>query len=222
MSWQVALILDGETDPGNWIGQMPVWAVATLARRDSAAKLREDWESLWEPEHALTLLNSTVDDNPAESLLDLVPTLEEHHPSMMCVRIFGITDSEPVRLAMASLGYRPISENTGSSIGFARPISEMPDVSELILDAKGWQTADDVFDSFFCAVGAPSWHGRNFNALNDSIATGNINKTGVPYRLVIHNARGMGKNAAVLAGQLDDLIRELQGRGCPVEMRIEQ
>jgi RNAse (barnase) inhibitor barstar len=60
-------------------------------------------------------------------------------------------------------------------------------MTELILDGSTWTNNDDVYDAFFRAVGAPSWHGRNFNALNDSIATGSINKVEVPYTLVIAN-----------------------------------
>jgi hypothetical protein len=48
-------------------------------------------------------------------------------------------------------------------------------MKELILNGAEWKTQDDVYDSFFRAVGAPEWHGRNFNALRDSIATGSIN-----------------------------------------------
>lgn len=40
---------------------------------------------------------------------------------------------------------------------------------------------------FFQVVGAPAWHGRNFNALRDSIETGQINAVEVPYRIVIKN-----------------------------------
>jgi Barstar (barnase inhibitor) len=222
MGWQVALILDTKSDPGAWIGRMPVWAVTTVARRDSAAGLRADWESLWAPEHALTLLSSSAYDDPAETLLALVPTLEGHHPFMTCVRVLGIADSDSERRAMASMGYKSISRNSGSSIGFAKPISELSDVPEFALDAAAWQTRDDVFDSFFRAVDAPPWHGRNFNALNDSIGTGNINKTEVPYRIIICNAASMSDVAALFVRDFEDLVRDLQAGGCPVEMQVRQ
>lgn len=60
-------------------------------------------------------------------------------------------------------------------------------MKELMLDGAGWSTKDDVYNAFFHAVGAPEWHGRNFNALNDSIANGSINKVEVPYTLVLIN-----------------------------------
>ncbi len=46
---------------------------------------------------------------------------------------------------------------------------------------------DDFYDAFFAAVGAPIWHGRNRDALNDSISTGGINEVEIPYRLEVVN-----------------------------------
>jgi hypothetical protein len=222
MGWQVALILDDETDPRTLLGQMPVWALSTASREESAIKLRQDWDGLWAQEHALTLIDSSIGDDSVQGLLELIPRLEEHLPAMACVRVFGAHDPEPLKQVMASLGYAPTSRDAESGVGFARPISDLTDVPELVLNAADWQSADDVYSGFFRAVGAPSWHGRNFNALNDSIATGNINKTDVPYRIVIRNATSMGSGAAMFVDDFEDLVGEIQGRGCPVEMRIEQ
>lgn len=94
-------------------------------------------------------------------------------------------------------------------------------MKELILDGAHWKTPDDVFDSFFKAVGAPSWHGRNFNALNDSIAGGQINEVEVPYRLVIQNYDSIDAEALKMANDFIGLIREIGARGCPVGIRID-
>jgi RNAse (barnase) inhibitor barstar len=94
-------------------------------------------------------------------------------------------------------------------------------VKELILDGATWKSPDDVYDSFFRAVGAPSWHGRNFNALIDSIATGSINEVEVPYRLVIRNYGAIGAGARKMAGDFVDLMQHLAAEGCPVEIQVE-
>jgi RNAse (barnase) inhibitor barstar len=75
--------------------------------------------------------------------------------------------------------------------------------------------------AFFRAVGAPEWHGRNFNALNDSIANGSINEVEVPYRLVLKNYNLISGEAKKRANDFVDLIREIAARGCPVEVRID-
>lgn len=95
-------------------------------------------------------------------------------------------------------------------------------MKELVLNAAEWNTSDDVYDGFFKAVGAPAWHGRNFNALNDSIANGNINEVEVPYRLVIRNYDLMGSEAKKMADDFIDLIHEIAARGCPVEIRADK
>ena len=92
---------------------------------------------------------------------------------------------------------------------------------ELILDGATWNSKDDVYDSFFGVVGAPSWHGRNFDALNDSIAAGSINDIEVPYRLIIRNFDLVGTGAREIASDFVNLIRELATRGIPVEVVVQ-
>jgi len=92
---------------------------------------------------------------------------------------------------------------------------------ELILDASEWRTKDDVYDAFFAAVGAPKWHGRNLDALNDSIGTGQINDIEVPYRVVITNYGKISGAALRMTDLLAELLQELGARGVPVEVRVE-
>lgn len=96
----------------------------------------------------------------------------------------------------------------------------MADMKELLLDGSSWKTSDDVYDAFFAAVGAPVWHGRNFNALNDSIAAGSINAIEVPYRIVITNFDLISGKAIGMAKDFTDLILEIAGRGCLVEIEL--
>jgi RNAse (barnase) inhibitor barstar len=95
-------------------------------------------------------------------------------------------------------------------------------MKELVLDGSTWQTRDDVYDAFFKAVGAPDWHGRNFDALNDSIAAGDINKIEVPYRLIIRHYDSIGEGAMKMTNDFVDLIREIGARGFPVEIVVEK
>jgi RNAse (barnase) inhibitor barstar len=92
---------------------------------------------------------------------------------------------------------------------------------ELILNAADWATRDDVYDAFFRAVGAPEWHGRNLDALADSIRGGSINQVEVPYRLVIRSYEGVGPDAKPMVDSLINLVHELGVEGCPVEIRVE-
>lgn len=91
---------------------------------------------------------------------------------------------------------------------------------ELLLDARRWRSRDDVYNSFFQAVGAPEWHGRNFDALRDSIATGSINEIEVPYRLVVEHYHAADSGAIPMAEDFFSLIRELEADGVPVSLEI--
>ena len=94
-------------------------------------------------------------------------------------------------------------------------------MKELVLDAAKWRSEDDVYDAFFRAVGAPDWHGRNFNALRDSIKGGRINDVEVPYRLIIQNYGALGSGAKKMVDDFVDLIHELAVDGCAVEVRVD-
>lgn len=93
---------------------------------------------------------------------------------------------------------------------------------ELIMHSPQWRTQDDVYDAFFRAVGSPSWHGRNFNALRDSIETGDVNEIEVPYCLLIKDVGAAEPEAAQMIRDFVDLIKELRDRGCDVDIRLER
>ena len=88
-------------------------------------------------------------------------------------------------------------------------------MTELVLDGAEWNKPDDFYDAFFRVVGAPPWHGRNFDALADSIVTGQINAVEVPYRIVICNYDRIGSGAAKITSDFVDFIKEIATRGCP-------
>jgi RNAse (barnase) inhibitor barstar len=92
---------------------------------------------------------------------------------------------------------------------------------EIVMDGGKWVAADDIYDAFFRAVGAPSWHGRNLNALRDSISVGRINEIEVPYLIRIRNYSSIGPEAKSLAGDFVSFIEELHDSGCPVDIETE-
>lgn len=221
MAWQVAVVLDNETNVGALLGWLPVWASTNSQRQDSADELRKLWGSCWDPEPALTLINTPIGDKPVEALIAEIPTIELHHYHMTAVRVFGILDSPALRRGFDQLGYKFVSASNDQGLLFSKPMSNLKEIPELELDATGWKVSDDVYDAFYKAVGAPSWHGRNFDALRDSIGTGAINKIEIPYRIIVRNFRTAGQQAADFLNVFASLVAEMNSDGCPVEMRIE-
>jgi RNAse (barnase) inhibitor barstar len=65
----------------------------------------------------------------------------------------------------------------------------------IALDAATWQSADDAFNALLAALEAPDWHGRNFNALWDTLTEAAryedldtfINGVQPPFRIEMHN-----------------------------------
>ena len=56
----------------------------------------------------------------------------------------------------------------------------------ITMDASGWTSRDDFYDALLPALGAPDWHGRNLDALYDSIGSGGINQVEPPFRVRIN------------------------------------
>jgi len=123
---------------------------------------------------------------------------------------------------MNSLGYSKLPETDDFALSFTRPVEALEHVPDLPLDANGWKTADDLYDAFFHAVGAPSWHGRNFDAVNDSVSTGNINRVEVPYRLAIQNLRKAEEPAREMVRRFAELIDSIRSTGCPVSITLQE
>ena len=92
---------------------------------------------------------------------------------------------------------------------------------EITLDGKPWRSADDFYDALFAALGSPAWHGRNFDALRDSLAVGSVNRVETPYRLRIVGMASMASGVKVFVAGFADLIRELQAEGVQVSITCE-
>ena len=92
---------------------------------------------------------------------------------------------------------------------------------EITLDGSRWTSSEDIYNSFLTAVGAPAWHGHNLDALQDSIAAGQINSIEVPYKIKIKHFGRIGAGARGMADNFVQLIRELRDSGCPVDIEIE-
>lgn len=80
----------------------------------------------------------------------------------------------------------------------------------LTIDGAGLQTVDDAYSALFPAWEAPTWHGRNFNALRDSLLIGSINAIEPPFLIVVCNSNRLGPGAKQLLKHFDDLLHEIR------------
>jgi len=91
----------------------------------------------------------------------------------------------------------------------------------LVLNGTNWKTKNDFYDAFFKAVGAPSWHGRNFNALRDSIITGQVNEVELPYTIYISGVDKMPLEVRGIVNDFCSLIKEFHSEGHDVDIVCE-
>jgi hypothetical protein len=94
------------------------------------------------------------------------------------------------------------------------------------LDAAVWKTALDFYDALLAALGAPMWHGRNINALIDSMIWGGINEVAPPYTIrVLHLGRSpkdVTEEVELAKHALAEARVEYRGRrGRDVDVRLE-
>lgn len=94
------------------------------------------------------------------------------------------------------------------------------------LDATKWKTYDDFYDALLPSIEAPKAHGRNLNALVDSMIWGGVNAIEPPYTIRISGAATLPKDVrdhvemakrALAKGRMD--FQRL--RGGDVEVAIE-
>lgn len=221
MTWQVAVVVDEETDVESLLEMMPVWATSTPTRKAAAPELWKKWNDLWIDAPALTLWSAPWGDAVLAKLVEEVPTIEIHHPGLACLRLFGIPLTGPLTEAMAAHGFHPVSGTTFPGVSFARSIEAMQEVPVLSLDATGWNEPDDFYSAFFRAVGAAEWHGRIFDALIDSIQTGRINSVEVPYQIRVINSVKAGPASQAVLSKFGELVSHMQSNGCPVSLTLQ-
>lgn len=59
------------------------------------------------------------------------------------------------------------------------------------LNATKWKSVLDFYNALLPAIGAPAWHGKNPNALVDSMVWGGINAVEPPYTIKIVGSAGL-------------------------------
>ena len=88
----------------------------------------------------------------------------------------------------------------------------------ITLDASGWRSADDFYSALLPQLGAPAWHGRNLDALDDSLGVGGINALEPPFRVEI---AGAGKLPEAMQRFLTDVERVFADVRAETQKQIE-
>ena len=105
------------------------------------------------------------------------------------------------------------SLNSGE--GFVATSSNLCDavrMKRISIDISGCQTVNDFYDVLLSALEAPSWHGRNLDALWDSI-TSDVNNIMPPYSIEVSGGESSPETVAALTHR----VRALFDEACEVE-----
>jgi hypothetical protein len=89
------------------------------------------------------------------------------------------------------------------------------------LDALGWKSTDDFYDAILAALEAPHWHGRNVNALVDSMWGGSINGIEPPYKIWIINTIGLPHDVMQQIQWMVTDVNKCQGRERDILFQID-
>jgi RNAse (barnase) inhibitor barstar len=92
---------------------------------------------------------------------------------------------------------------------------------EIRLDGSRWRNPEDFYDGLLPALGAPEWHGRNLDALNDTIAGGDINAVNPPFAVRITGAGAMSDEARRYVARFVELVADLRAGGIPVDASLQ-
>ncbi len=89
------------------------------------------------------------------------------------------------------------------------------------LDGSLWASRTDFYDALLPALGAPAWHGRNLDALNESIRSHKINEIRPPYTIRIRGLATMQPEAREMVSRFGKLIAERKAEGMLVGLIVE-
>ncbi len=224
MAWELAIIVDphyDHTGMSSLENDMPIWIVDSPENQHFAKTMREAAKEIWLPEPICTTFRVSDLNAREMNCLGILNAVSEHHPNMTKLHFVGVRDSAQLSSGAKELGFVPFGTIVGERSTYVRSITSLVNVPKLQLDASNWKTADDIYQALFTALGAPAWHGRNFDALNDSIVNGSINAVEVPYTINIEGMRSASHEVQHFVSDLVDFISDREAKGCPVSIRIE-
>jgi len=77
----------------------------------------------------------------------------------------------------------------------------------IILDATAWRSPDDFYSALLPELGAPAWHGRNLDALDDSLY-GGIDEVEPPFTVIIENSTGLSADVRAFLAKVADVFAD--------------
>lgn len=93
---------------------------------------------------------------------------------------------------------------------------------QIVLAGDTWTQPGDVYAALLSSLQAPAWHGRNLNALWDSIVGGGINEINPPFLILVTGTKSVPEDCKVLLNGIKELLSGATAAGVDVEMRCSE
>ena len=93
-------------------------------------------------------------------------------------------------------------------------------VLQIALEAYSWTTQDQFYDELLPQLGAPAWHGRNLDALWDSITSGDINRVNPPFEVVLRGLERCPQDLRSHLRRFAELMDEARREGAAVKVTL--
>jgi RNAse (barnase) inhibitor barstar len=91
----------------------------------------------------------------------------------------------------------------------------------LNVDGSRWRSVDDVYNGLLSGLKAPEWHGRNLDALWDSLSSDQINGVRAPFEAHITSAAGWTQEIEDIVSQISALFADARQGGVDISMTVD-
>lgn len=93
-------------------------------------------------------------------------------------------------------------------------------MKKISIDVSGCRNEGDVYDLLLSGLGAPGWHGRNLDALWDSV-TSDINGVPAPFLVEVTGHREAPEEVALLVSRIRSVFEEArEGHRADVRLKL--
>lgn len=90
----------------------------------------------------------------------------------------------------------------------------------IMLDAADWSQPGDFYEALLPRLNAPDWHGRNLDALWDSLTRGQINGLEPPFAVKVFNTANFSSELRDFMARAEALFADAQAGGAPVSLEV--
>jgi RNAse (barnase) inhibitor barstar len=91
---------------------------------------------------------------------------------------------------------------------------------KVLLDGRSWVNSDDFYEALLAALGAPGWHGRNLDALDETLRSGDTNDLNPPLDIAISGMESMGVEARTTVHRFKELVNDLRATNIDIKLQL--